>query len=360
MVISTRLDEGAELTAQESALAMNPVRFLVHAGNAPTSAYSARVAASMTQEDLEAAFAFERDDLIPRKPAMTEFRQRARLHQAQWREAKGHPIGTQPILPRPGVAVRKVGSRIPLDYGRETGANFVTPAAVEAARRRTSFVEPNQSFDHQRLWADLLWSPTLGFNLFGDLAADPALADRAVHRWWPDTPGTVSEVLFAHSPGWLDPAFLKSLRAFDAAFVLERADGTRAIVAVDTNYHERAKAEIPKPENLRRYLQVAERSGAFRRGAIDVVKGRSEHAVMWLEHLLLYSMLQHPDGEWTWGRYITVYPSGNVDMADLCARYRGLLRDESTYASMTLEELLGGRALPRATTAALRERYLGY
>jgi hypothetical protein len=41
---------------------------------------------------------------------------------------------------------------------------------------RTSVTEPHQSFDHQRLWADLLWSPTLAFNLFGDLAAGLALA----------------------------------------------------------------------------------------------------------------------------------------------------------------------------------------
>jgi hypothetical protein len=37
--------------------------------------------------------------------------------------------------------------------------------------------------NHQRLWADLLSSVSLGFNLFGDLAGDLGLADRAVHTW---------------------------------------------------------------------------------------------------------------------------------------------------------------------------------
>src|SRR5205809_249670 len=83
-------------------------------------------------------------------------------------------------------------------------------------------------------------------------------ADRLVRSWWPDAPGRVVEVRFAHSPGWLDPSYLKSLRAFDAAFVLEGG-----IVAVDVKYHERAKAEIPRPENLARYIEVARRSGAF-------------------------------------------------------------------------------------------------
>src|SRR5207237_2509502 len=139
---------------------------------------------------------------------------------------KGHPIGSQPIVPRNGKPHRALGSRIPLDYARATGANFVSPGALAAATARSAVAEPYQTFDHQRLWADLLWSPTMAFNLFGDLAGDLGPADRAVHTWWPDAPGTVCDVRFAHSPGRFDPAYLGSLRAFDAAFVLDLDDGT--------------------------------------------------------------------------------------------------------------------------------------
>lgn len=267
-----------------------------------------------------------------------------------WRERHGHPIGTQPIVPK-GKPFRPVGSRLPLDYARETGANFVTPGALAAAWQRTSVVEANQSIDHQRVWADLLWSPSVAFNLFGELAADLGLADSAVQTWWPDVPGRVVDVRFAHSPGWLDPAYLNSLRAFDTVFAL---DG--GLVAVDVKYHERAKTEVPKPENLPRYVEVAERSGAFAPGAIDELKGKSQLAVLWLEHLLLHSMLQHESGSWTWGRYVVVHPADNSDVADLCSRYRRLLSDDSTFGVMTTEEVLDSGALPAAET--LRERYL--
>jgi hypothetical protein len=290
---------------------------------------------------------------------MTEFRRRLRLHQARWRERHGHPIGTQPIAPKDdGKPVRLVGSRLPLAYARESGATFLTAGALAAARARTSTTERHQSFDHQRLWADLLWSPALAFNLFGDLDADPRLADGAVHTWWPEVPGTVSEVRFAHSPGRLDPTYLNSLRAFDAAFVLDLDDGTRGMVGVNVKYHEWAKPETPKPRNLARYLEVAEQSGAFARGATASVEGRSNLAVMWLEHLLLLSMLQHTSAGWTWGLYVVVHPAGNADVADQCARYRDLLDDPSTFASATLEELLDANVLPRPTTDALRDRYL--
>ena len=295
---------------------------------------------------------------MPGRSAITEYRRALRYHQAQWRGAKGHPIGSQPIVPRDGKPSRPLGSRLPLDYARDTGANFLTPRALDAAKARTSVIEPHQTFDHQRLWADLLWSPTLAFNLFGDLAADHGLADRAVHTWWHDAPGTVRDVRFAHSPGRFDPDYLNSLRDFDAAFVLDVGDGTNSIVAVDTKYHEWSKPEIPKPRNMRRYLEVAEGSGAFRPGATDEVEGRSALCVMWLEHLLLLSMLQHVSGSWTWGRYVVAHPAGNTDIAEACARYRALLVDESTFSSVTVEELLDAGALPPPTVAALRERYL--
>ena len=69
-------------------------------------------------------------------------------------------------------------------------------------------------------------------------------------------------------------------------------------------------------------------------------------------------MLQHPSDRWVRARYVVVHPAGNADHVDSCTCYAGLLADRSTYASMTLEELLATGALPDVTTAALRERYL--
>jgi PD-(D/E)XK nuclease superfamily protein len=316
------------------------------------------MAEAPSQQELEALNCWEPEDRVPARPAMTEFRRRLRRHQALWREANGHPIGSHPIVPRSEKPSRPVGSRLPLDYARKTGASFLTSGARDAARTRTSFVEPHQSFDHQRFWADLLWSPALAFNLFGDLAADLDLADRAVRALWPETPGVVREVRFEHSPGRLDPTYLNSLRAFDAAFVLELADGTNGILAVDTKYHEWAKPETPKPSNRARNLEVADRSRVFAPGATDALVGRSELCLTWLEHLLLLSMLQHASGAWTWGRYVVVHPAGNSDVVAACDRYRALLVDESTFSSVTLEKVLGTRALPASTVDALQDRYV--
>jgi hypothetical protein len=320
--------------------------------------YDVHVEEVLSKEELEAAHCWEAEDHVPRRPELTAFRRRLRYHQAQWREANGYPIGSQPIVPRPdGGAARPVGSRLPFAYARETGANFLTAGALDAARVRTSIIEPHQSFDHQRLWADLLWSPTMAFNLFGDLAADLGLADRAVHTWWPDVPGTVGDVRFAHSPGRLDPAWLGNLVAFDVAFVADLGDGTQGIVGLVTAYHEVNKRQPPKPSRLPRYREITDRSGFFGSGAIDAVNG-TDLIHIWLRHLLVLSMLQHPSRTWRWGRLVVVHPAGNPDDADACSRYRELLVDQSTFASVTFEELLDADVLPARTATALRKRYI--
>ena len=100
---------------------------------------------ALSREELEALHCWEADDRVPGRPQMTEFRQRARVQQAQWRERHGHPVGSQPIAPKPGQPGRPAGGRLPLAYAVETGATFITPGALGAARARASFVEPHQS-----------------------------------------------------------------------------------------------------------------------------------------------------------------------------------------------------------------------
>jgi hypothetical protein len=128
------------------------------------------------------------------------------------------------------------------------------------------------------------------------------------------------------------------------------------VVGVDVKYHEWAKPELARPENRERYLQVAGRSGTFAPGAVAQLIGRSGLAVTWLEHLLALSMPQHPSGRWSWAGYVVVHPEDNSDIGEACAAYRRLLADDSTFRTVTLEQLVDGPHLP--ASSALRDRYL--
>ena len=125
-----------------------------------------------------------------------------------------------------------------------------------------------------------------------------------------------------------------------------------------TAYHDvnkRAAAEAePAAAVPRGHRDVGRLRG---RGRSTRSTGRSSSTI-WLEHLLVLSMLQHPSGTWRWGRFVVVHPAGNTDFADACSRYRALLVDQSTFASVTVEELLDAGVLPAAAASALRDRYL--
>lgn len=315
----------------------------------------ATVIAEISQERLEAADCWLEHDVVRGQPDVTEFRRRVRYHQAMWREVNGYPIGTHRV--RPGTPARLVGSHLDLDFARTSGATFLTNSALDAARVRASTVEPHQIFDQRSFWADLLSSEAMTVNLFGDLAGDVERADRAIHRWWPATPGRVTEVRFAHSPGRLDPSYANSRRSFDAVFLLALPDGSNGVVAIDVKYREVVERHGVKPSHMSRFVEIHHRSGAFEPGAVNTLNP-SRLSMIWLEHLLLLSMLQHESGRWTWGRYVVVHPEANTDIAHATDEYRRLLTDDATFGATTTEELLAASELRRTTVAGLRRRYL--
>ena len=131
-----------------------------------------------TEVDARASHCWFNVDRVPGDPASTAWKRLARFRQASWRQARDYPIGAQPY--GGGDDSTPVGSRLALAYAKETGANFLTPAALAAARRRIANPERHEMLSANRLWADLLSSMPLCFNLFGDLDADPEHAARAV------------------------------------------------------------------------------------------------------------------------------------------------------------------------------------
>jgi len=200
----------------------------------------------------------------------------------------------------------------------------------------------------------------LCFNLFGELHADGDLAARALRAWWPDAPTGQVKVRFEHSPGRRDPLFLGNKSAFDVAFEIEKADGTLGIIGVETKYHEHAKPEaVPKAKALARYEEVTEGSRLFKSEWRAAIVG-TELQQIWLDHLLVLSMLQHPSKRWSWGRFVLVHPSENPSFARAAERYREVLTDAPTFEARAIESLIDVEGvLAEGVVRAFRERYLG-
>jgi hypothetical protein len=317
--------------------------------------------AGVSDDDLRVHYCLEAVDRVANDPDTTAFKRGARLHQALWREARDYPIGTQPMRPTPGRPSRRLGSRIAIEYALERGVNFLSDEARDAAGNRVDHPQPNQTLSVDRLYCDLLSSMPMCFNLFAPLKADPALADTALHAWWPDVPGRVRAVHFEWSPGRrLRGEYLENRSAFDVAFELDLDDGGRGVLGIETKYHEDCRPEkSPSLERLRRYKAVTAASGAFRPEALRSIIGTDLQQV-WLDHLLALSMTQHHSGQWSWAGFALVHPAGNPSYARATERYQALLEPGFAIRVSTLESLLGARVLPTGAADRFAERYLWY
>ena len=304
---------------------------------------------------LELHHCFEKVDAVPHDAKTTEFKRRARLHQALWREKRDLPRGTEPYRPTKKRPRRPSGSRLEIESAWTSGSNFLSDAALKAVEYRLGHAEPKQMLDKDRLYADLLSSMPMCFNLFGPLWEDNEACKRAVSAWWPDAPSAAKEVRFEWSPGRGEAdKFIENRSAFDAAIILENG----GIIGIETKYHEHLKAEkMPNAERLARYRLISEQSGVFLPGALEKLEGTPLQQI-WQDHLLTLSTVLQSDFECSWAKFILIYPQANLSFAKGAAEYKELLKDSSTFEARTIESLLEEMPLNAAAIETFRERYL--
>ncbi len=313
-----------------------------------------------TDDELRDAACWFASDRVGRDDAMTAFKRRARWQQAWWRESRGLAPGSH-LSGKPRL-VRPNGSKLdPSDPG-SAGANFLNQAICAAVQARLDAPQPHQTLDCKRLAYDLLSSMPMCFNLFGELCDKPDRRQSAVAELWPDLAAESTALDFEWSPGRRDPSFLGDRTAFDAAIHLDTPGG-RGVIGIETKYHEHAikerkpTADGPNPR-LPRYEAVTETSEIFVPGWRERILGTPLQQ-LWRDHLLVLAMLQHPSGQWAFGRYVLVYPQANTSFAAAAEAYAECLIDTATFEAWTLEELLEPGVLHEpSTAAAFRDRYL--
>src|SRR3954452_9246984 len=123
-----------------------------------------------SQSELENAHCwFPKTDRAAGRPDITAFKQRARLHQAHWRERNGYVRGSH--LNRDGKAVENGSKMAPDGPIEKDFRNFLDSEAIRAAvhdrlRPETKKQERGQQLREDRLRYDLLSSMPMCFNLF--------------------------------------------------------------------------------------------------------------------------------------------------------------------------------------------------
>jgi hypothetical protein len=249
-----------------------------------------------------------------------------------------------------------LGSRLREDYAR-AGANFLSRKVAEHVRLELAYRRPGALYDERRVWANLLASQPLAFNLLVPLQLDPELAAAFFRRLLPDLGlDTVLEIGFKHTPGRRDPRFLSDGTALDALVTYHTPQGRRGFIALELKYAEPAPAG--GPASTPHLDEIALASGlyadpldpALRAGGLRQL--RREHLLAWLLCREGYFLLLAPGLNEGWITAGRAYEQ-RLAPAEAAVPFR-LLTLEKVVAALAA---VPGR---RELAAFLEDRYLAF
>ncbi len=268
-------------------------------------------------------------DLGPQFDRDPPFTARMRRHQSWYRAAVlREPCGTDK-----GTTTRR-GSQLTTEAG-ERGRNFVTDEIFEVARRR---VEGRRgTLDPDRLFRNMLSSQPMCFNLFAPLVADE---ERAARLLAPIVGGPIArvpvrEIEWAPAP----PAdYLADRTAFDVYFEVERPDGARIALGIETKLTDSfSKEHYDRPE-YRRWMRGSRSPWRADAGSrVDDVR----HNQLWRDHLLAIALRDHPRSRFAEGMLALVRHPFDLDGAAAVASYERLLVEgDRSFVDLQLDEIL--------------------
>lgn len=289
-------------------------------------------------------------------PLDTRFRSSARLLQSIWRDRQGMPSG---MYTDGRGRRRKLGSRL-APPAAARGGNFLSADISRLVRRELAYREPGALIEEERVWANLLSSMPLAFNLFGLLKLDRELAGRVVANLFPELAGEVCHVQFEHSPARGDLAFTADNTAFDVFISCRTAAGAKTFIAIEVKYSE-AMTE-PEPRMRARYDDLSVSSDLYT-DADDPALRRNPLQQLWREHMLAQSLVQN--GLYDSGVFVLVAPHLNNDVQRAALAYSKLLAvtgGTAAFMNVTLEDVIGslkGSGAPDQAEA-LSDRYCDF
>ncbi len=270
----------------------------------------------------------------------TRFGSCARLLQSIWRHNRNFDPGRHRPLKRKS---RKLGSRLALPAAR-TGVNFLTPEIAKIVRMEAAYREIGALIEERRLWENLLSSQALTFNLFAKLKTDQKVASRFWSKLVPGVLKQVERIVFEHSPGRGDPAFLGDYTAFDVFVQGTAANGAPAFLAIEVKYAETLRQQQRRSASLR-YRELT-LEYALHCDPADPGLFSEPMAQLTAEHLLA-AVIRDRLGRDAIGAFVTIAPAANREAWIAIELYMRSVNSATTpvpFKPITLEaaiELIG-------------------
>lgn len=279
----------------------------------------------------------------------SDFKRKARLHQSTYR-----------------ANVLKVGcdefGNMLKEEDAKKGLNFYNDFSILQAVQSRYGVK----YDKQ-LYANMLRSEHITFNLFIPLLSDLEYAKNALNGFVSNSIHTITDIQIAYAP---DPAkdYLDDRTSFDACVMYRLADGGTGILGIEVKYSEqeyplkkRSKEDIDIHNPASNYWMVSIKSNLFAK-ADEKKLIHDDFRQMWRNQLLGESIKQVDKIDYFTS--IILYPGGNTHFARVVPAFSSLLKKQGRFKGITYEDFFEALSKHANNTryenwiTYLRERYL--
>ena len=269
----------------------------------------------------------EKQYLKDDKMDTTGFRSKARLHQSNYR------------MVTLKVDYDEYGNRL-MEKDAKAGLNFYSDFKImDEVKAKYNY--------NKRLYADMLRSEHIPFNLFIPLKSDLALAKTVFDSFLPDSIESIVDIKIEFAP---EPAqdYLDDRTSFDAYIEYIHLDKSKGVLGIEVKYTEHeyklvkgSKQEKDIGNKQSKYNLLTNKINLYKSNCYEELK--TDHfRQMWRNQLLGESMLDKTGSENKHFTSLLIYPEKNTHFVDVSIAYGKLMlqQKEIKFIDITYEKFI--------------------
>jgi hypothetical protein len=257
----------------------------------------------------------------------TGFRSKARLHQSHYR---------MNILK---VDYDEYGNRL-IEKDAKAGLNFYSDFNILG--------EVKTRYNYRKgLYADMLRSEHIPFNLFVPLKCNMALAKTIFDSFLPDSIENIVNIKIEYAP---EPAqdYLNDKTSFDAYIEYIHLDKSKGILGIEVKYTEHeyklvkgSKQEKDIGNKQSKYNLLTNKINLYKSDSYELLKA-DHFRQMWRNQLLGESIIDKTGSQYKHFTSLLIYPEKNTHFVDVSIAYSKFLlkQKEKKYIDITYEEFI--------------------
>jgi hypothetical protein len=257
----------------------------------------------------------------------TGFLEKARLHQSKY---------------------RMCNLKVPFDkYGNylkkkdaSNGLNFYSDFRIfqEVKKRYPKYSKP--------LYANMLRSEHIGFNLFIPLKADPDFGKNVLNDLLNNQIQSIDKIEIEYAPS-PSKKYLNDRTSFDTYIEYTHTDKQKGIIGIEVKYTEHeyrlktgSKEEADINDKNSRYFVISEKSQLLKPEAMLLIP-KDRYRQVWRNQLLGESILIEDNDIFKHFTSLTIFPRGNLHFIETTKEYMDMLiGNNDRFVPITYEEFL--------------------